>query len=122
MNYIKMTWEDLQNFDLLSPPILIWGEVRLCFFIEISRKIYRNISDTQGTGRKLDLNRMLNLCLLPRGEQLLPTLKKLEHQRPFHSVHWGITLPPPPTKTPSPSFLPSPAPLNRQTIQAPFFR
>ena len=80
MNYIKMTWEDLQNFDLLSPPILIWGEVRLCFFIEISRKIYRNISDTQGTGRKLDLNRMLNLCLLPRGEQLLPTLKKLEHR------------------------------------------
>ena len=75
MNYIKMTWEDLQNFVLLSPPILIWGGVRLCFFIEVSR----NISDTQGTGRKLDLNRILNLCLLPR-EQLLPTLKKLEHR------------------------------------------
>ena len=70
-----MTWEDLQNFVLLSPPILIWGGVRLCFFIEVSP----NISDTQGTGRKLDLNRILNLCLLPR-EQLLPTLKKLEHR------------------------------------------
>ena len=36
----------------------------------------------------------------------------------YHSVHRGIN---PPSKTPLPSFLPSP-PLNLQTVQAPLFK
>ena len=35
------------------------------------------------------------------------------------SVHWGINTP---SKTPTPSFLPSPPPLNLRTAQAPLFR
>ena len=35
----------------------------------------------------------------------------------YHSVHWGIN---PSSKTPPPSFLPSPPPpLNRQTVHTP---
>ena len=36
-----------------------------------------------------------------------------------HSVHWIINHP---SKTPLPSFLPSPHPFNQETIQVPLFR
>ena len=46
--------------------------------------------------------------------------KTKEFKQETHSAHWGIN-PPLKNTAPPPSFLPSPPPLNQQTVQAPPF-